>query len=47
MIDLKGEKESDIIALKKSYITITPIQYDLTNHGFIEELKTWNIKKTK
>jgi len=45
VIDLKGEKESDILALKKSYITITPIQYDLTNHGFIKELKKWGIKK--
>jgi len=43
-IDLKGAKDSDIVALKKGYITITPIQCDMTDHGFIEELKKWKIQ---
>jgi 5'-nucleotidase len=35
------DSNTDIIALEKGYVTITPIQYDLTNHAFIEELSSW------
>jgi 5'-nucleotidase len=44
VIDLKGEKDSDIVALKQGYITITPIQYDLTDYKFIDELRGWRLR---
>ena len=43
VINLKGERDSDIIALKKGYISITPVQYDLTDYGYIDELKRWKL----
>ena len=36
------DENADIHALEKGYVTITPIQYDLTNHSFLDDLKTWD-----
>jgi 5'/3'-nucleotidase len=36
--------EADIIAVKNSYISITPLQYDLTDYKMIEEIKKWDLK---
>ncbi len=33
--------DTDVTALDESYITVTPLQFDLTNHAKLEELKTW------
>ena len=35
------DENADIRALENGYVTITPIQYDLTNHSFLDDLKTW------
>ena len=39
------DKEDDVddLALMKNYISVTPIQYDLTDYKFLEELRTWQI----
>ena len=42
-IDLKGGDNLDFVAIKKGYISITPLSSDLTNHGCIERLKCWNL----
>ena len=34
----------DDSALNENYISVTPIQYELTNHAFLEELHKWNIQ---
>jgi 5'-nucleotidase len=34
--------DTDVTALDESYITVTPLQFDLTNHAKLEELKTWD-----
>jgi len=44
VMNLKGEIESDIVALKNGYISVTPVQYDLTDHGFIDTLKGWKLR---
>lgn len=36
------DQYADIHALEKGYVTITPIQYDLTNHSFLDDLKNWS-----
>ena len=36
------DENADIHALEKGYVTITPIQYDLTNHRFLDDLKSWD-----
>lgn len=37
-MDPNDEKDVDYLFLKKGFITITPIQHDLTNHGWIDKL---------
>lgn len=40
--DIKQDEESDIAAINKNYISITPIHFDLTNFKHFEELKKWD-----
>lgn len=42
-IEYEDEENTDISAVKKNYISITPIHYDLTNYDFIDSLSKWNI----
>ena len=37
------EPGTDIGALAAGYVSITPIQLDFTAHGFLEELRGWNL----
>ena len=39
----KGE-DTDEWALKKNYISVVPIEFDLTAHHAIQELNEWNFK---
>lgn len=39
----KGE-DTDEFALGKNFISIVPVQYDLTAHHAIQELNTWNFE---
>lgn len=39
----KGE-DTDEWALKNDYISIVPVQFDLTAHHAIQQLNTWNLK---
>lgn len=34
----------DIAAVKKGYISITPLHYDLTDHKMFDQVKKWNLK---
>jgi 5'-nucleotidase len=43
VINLKGGIGSDIVALKKGYISVTPVQYDLTDYKSLEILKSWKL----
>ncbi len=38
-------EDTDQIAIMNNYVSITPIQYDLTDHEFLKTLKKWGIKK--
>lgn len=38
-----AEPASDVAAVHKGHISITPIQFDLTDYRFISELETWDI----
>lgn len=35
------DPEADSIALEENYISVTPIQYNLTRHEMLEVLKKW------
>jgi len=43
-MDLDAGNDIDDSALNENYVSITPIQYELTNHAFLEELHKWNIQ---
>ncbi|MBS1518545.1 MAG: 5'/3'-nucleotidase SurE [Bacteroidetes bacterium] len=44
MASLDESLEFDQKAIEKDYITITPIQYDLTDYKMLDELKRWDFK---
>jgi broad specificity polyphosphatase/5'/3'-nucleotidase SurE len=33
------------VAVEKKYVSITPIQFDLTNYKIIQEVKEWGLEK--
>jgi len=37
----KGNKETDVWALENNYVAVVPVQFDLTAHRAINELKKW------
>lgn len=39
------DKASDLNALLAGYISVTPIQFDLTNYKFIPELERWGLER--
>jgi 5'-nucleotidase len=43
VIDLKGDEDTDILALKEGYISVTPLQWDMTQHSFMGELRKWEL----
>ncbi len=46
LIDIPEDKNTDIYAIENKYISITPINIDLTSHGLINEIKDWRLKLT-
>jgi 5'-nucleotidase len=36
--------DTDVTALEESYITVTPLQFDLTDHAQVEPMKKWEWK---
>ena len=42
-IELEGGDGLDFTAVKKDFISITPLYSDLTNHRYIEELEDWDL----
>jgi len=44
VLNIKGRDDSDIAALGDGYISVTPVQCDMTDHGSIGRLKKWEMK---
>ncbi|MCX8057395.1 MAG: 5'/3'-nucleotidase SurE, partial [Ignavibacteria bacterium] len=42
MDNIEDDDDSDIVAIKNNYVSVTPIQFDLTDYKFLEKLKTWD-----
>ena len=38
-----GEHETDLTALLKGFLTLTPLHYDLTRHGVLAEMDRWEV----
>lgn len=34
----------DVISMQDGYASITPLQYDMTNYGLVEEIKKWRLE---
>ncbi len=39
-----GEEETDLSALEKGYLTLTPLHFDMTERAQIDEMKPWNLR---
>ncbi len=42
-VNLDGGEDTDEWALENNYISVVPVQFDLTAHYFIKDLNTWNL----
>ena len=43
VVENVNDADSDIVAINKSKISVTPIHFDLTNYGIMETLKSWKL----
>jgi 5'-nucleotidase len=41
-----GKIETDLSALEKGFVTLTPLHFDMTRHPVLEEMKSWEIGYT-
>jgi len=42
---LDDDMRKDEFAVRRNYVSVTPLSCDLTNHGYIGTLEQWNLKK--
>ncbi|MFA6218081.1 MAG: 5'/3'-nucleotidase SurE [Candidatus Omnitrophota bacterium] len=42
VVESDGDTDADIEAIRNRYVSITPIKCDMTDYGFMEELKSWS-----
>lgn len=40
-VDHQGEHETDLSALKKGFVTLTPLDFDLTKRSVLAEMESW------
>ncbi len=43
VLDNDNDDDSDIVAVKNSKISVTPIHFDLTNYDIMDAMKNWNL----
>jgi 5'-nucleotidase len=39
-----SEHETDLTALEKGFVTVTPLQYDMTNKAVLNQMETWRLR---
>ena len=39
-----GGDETDLTALRKGFVTLTPLQYDMTNYAALREMSAWDLR---
>lgn len=42
-----AEHETDLSALQKGYVTLSPLQYDMTKVAVLREMETWDLRLPK
>ncbi len=45
IVETENSPDADVQALADHYISVTPIQHDLTHYGMLEELKRWGLER--
>ena len=45
LVEVENEKQSDQLAIKNKFVSVTPIHFDLTDYETFEKMKSWNIEK--
>lgn len=43
-IETGEDQDSDVVAVRSNYVSITPIQYDMTHYPMLEPIKRWDIQ---
>ncbi len=43
VVEEEQKEDSDVMAIREGFVSMTPIQYDLTNYSFIEKLREWSL----
>lgn len=46
-VNLDGGEDTDEWALEHNYVSVVPVQFDLTAHHFIQNLNSWNLNDTE
>ncbi|MEW4923717.1 5'/3'-nucleotidase SurE [Algibacter sp. 2305UL17-15] len=46
-VNLDGGEDTDEWALENNYVSLVPVQFDLTAHHAIQELNTWDLNDTE
>jgi broad specificity polyphosphatase/5'/3'-nucleotidase SurE len=41
---LPGEHETDLTALAKGYVTLTPLQFDMTKRNVLADMERWEMR---
>ena len=45
LVEVENEKQSDQLAIKNKFVSVTPIHFDLTDYETFEKMKSWDIEK--
>ena len=45
LVEVENEKQSDQLAIKNKFVSVTPIHFDLTDYETFKKMKSWNIEK--
>jgi len=45
LMEVDTEIETDQVAIKKNYVSVTPIHFDLTDYKTFDMMKNWNIER--
>jgi 5'-nucleotidase len=43
-VETGEDADSDVVAVRSNYVSITPIQYDMTHYPMLEPLKGWDLR---
>ena len=45
LVEVDDEQQSDQLAIKNKFVSVTPIHFDLTDYDTFKKMKNWNIEK--